>query len=149
MLITGLLGTVGFSILFFLHPKRLPVAAAGGLLCCFVYLVMKRVTGNEFVANLVGALAAELYAQAAARICKCPSTVFTFPSVIPLIPGGMLYRTMSAIVNQEYAQAGEFGMTTLTVVAGIAAGISIGSIIVSLISASVSRRKNKKAGNKA
>ena len=49
MLITAALSTLGFSILFYIHPRRLPVATLGGLLTTGVYLLAVRFIGGELL----------------------------------------------------------------------------------------------------
>ena len=44
--------------------------------------------------------------------------------VVPMVPGGSLYRAMDCAVNGDLARAGDYGHKTLVVALAIAAGIS-------------------------
>ena len=56
MLITAALSTLGFSILFYVHPRRLLVATLGGLLTTAAYLLAGHFLDGELLPNLIGAL---------------------------------------------------------------------------------------------
>jgi len=55
---------------------------------------------------------------------KAPSTVFYIPTVVPLIPGGSLFYTMSYAVLGEWSMVQSYGASTLYCALGIAAGMS-------------------------
>lgn len=132
MLVTAVLGTLGFSILFYIRPRHLPFACLGGLLSCGVFLLFDHLVGGDFLPNVAAALLGAVYSEIMARKCRTPVSVFTTPCIVPLVPGSMLYRTMSSLVESDYAAAGTAGLSTLTIALGIAAGIAGGSLIVPL-----------------
>lgn len=144
MLITAVLGTLGFSILFYIRPRHLPLACLGGLLTCGVYLVFDHLIGGDFLPNVAAAFIGAVYSEIMARKCRTPVSVFTTPSIVPLVPGSMLYRTMSSLVQSDYAAAGTAGLSTLTIALGIAAGIAGGSLIVPLCLSAVRRCTKKR-----
>ncbi len=147
MLITGVLGTFGFSILFYIHPRRLPLACLGGLLTCAVYLIVNRFVDGDFIPNLCGALVGALFSEICARVFHVPASVFTTPCIIPLVPGGMLYRTMSCAVQGDLHGAVQYGMTTLTVALGIAAGIAVGSLLTMLWVSVCKKQPSRRPGD--
>lgn len=128
-LFTATLGAVGFSILFYMKPKRLPWAALAGLLTCAVYLAAKRWIGGELIPNLLAALVGAVFAEITARVTRAPVTVYLVPGIVPLVPGGALYETMSHLVTGEYGAAASYGLVTLKVAAGIAGGIIAVSVL--------------------
>lgn len=128
-LVTAVLGTVGFSILFFVHPRRLPVATLGGLLTCAVYLLVGHFLDGELVPTLVAAFVGAGYSEVCARLTKTPVPVYMTPAVIPLVPGGALYSTMFHLVGGAYELAGDSGLVTLQAAMGIAGGIVAASVL--------------------
>lgn len=129
MMITAVIGTFGYSILFNIKKNKLVYACIGGALSITVYCVCAEAGVSLLVQNLISAATATLYAELMARFVKAPATVFLLPAVIPLAPGGKLYDTMHAIVDGDTAQAGVFGRQT----ADIALGIAVGIVLVSLV----------------
>ena len=115
MLITAALATLGFSILFYVHPRRLLVATLGGVLTTGIYLL--------------GALAGAGFSEIMGRLTKVPVPVYMVPCIIPLVPGGALYETMFSFVTGNYLAAAGAGMRTLQIALGIAGGIVIASVL--------------------
>lgn len=128
-LFTAALGTLGFSILFYVHPRRLVLATVGGILTCAVYLLAGRFIEGELLPNLLGALVGAGYSEIMARVTKVPVPVYMVPCVIPLVPGGILYATMFQFVSGHYTAAATAALTALQVALGIAGGIVIASVI--------------------
>ena len=129
MLITATISTFGFSILFYVHPRRLPVATLGGALTCGVYLLAAHFLGGELIPNMLGALVGAGFSEIMARVTKAPVPVYMMPCVITLVPGSKLYETMFGIVTGDFATAATAGMSTLEIALGIAGGIVIASVL--------------------
>ena len=128
-LVTAAFGTLGFSILFYVHPRRLTLATVGGVLTCAVYIFGKYLIGGELLPNLLAALAGAGYSEIMARVTKAPVPVYMVPCVIPLVPGSGLYGTMFNFVTGNYPAAAEAGLRTLQTALGIAGGIVIASVL--------------------
>ena len=133
MLLTAVVATLGFSILFYIQPRRLPLAALGSLLTCGVYLLIKWWLGGEFIPNMLGALVGALFSEICARRTAVPVSVYLTPCIIPLVPGGMLYQTMSSLVRGDLPGAGSCGLTTLIIAMGISCGIVPASVVAMLL----------------
>ena len=131
-LIFSTVSTVGLSILFYIRPRRLPLATLGGFLTFAIYLLTHRLIASEFVCNMLASLAGALYADLLARRTRVPATIYTIPCVIPLVPGAFLYRTMSSLVQNHLSDAVSYGLNTVTVALGIASGIVAGSVLAIL-----------------
>lgn len=128
-IITAGLGAGGYSILFNIRRDKLLYASAGGALSWLVYILTSQVTTNNFITNMAAAAFATLYSEIFARIKKAPTTVFLIPSVIPMIPGGGLFYTMSAVISNDPVLFEKYSVTTIRT----ALGISIGIMLMSLV----------------
>jgi hypothetical protein CLOSPO_01567 len=71
-------------------------------------------------------------------------TVYTIPCVIPLVPGSVLYRTMSSLVQSRLSDAVTYGLNTVTVALGIASGIVAGSVLAILYRSLRERLRNRR-----
>ena len=143
MFITGIVGTVGFSILFGVRPKHLFFATVGGVIACGCSILSASL--GAFAASAIAAFAATLYAELVSRARKAPVVTFLTPSLIVLVPGGSLYYTVANIISKNYSAANEYGLTTLDTCLGIAAGILAASLCVTAVLTVVKRSKDKKA----
>ncbi|MBQ8589798.1 MAG: threonine/serine exporter family protein [Firmicutes bacterium] len=125
-LITAGIGSLGFSLMFNVRKQLLPEAVLGGILDWGVYLLASEFFGgNVFLSSVAAAAFATIYAETMARIKKAPATVFYIPTVVPLIPGGSLFYTMSYAVLSEWNMVQSYGASTLYCALGIAAGMSM------------------------
>lgn len=124
-LITAMLGSLGFALLFGLKKRYLLSAALGGLLNWGLYLLGMHWWGTIFFAGLLASAFSALYSEVMARVLKAPSTLFFITSIIPLIPGRALYYACSNAVMRDWEQAKSFANLTLQYALSIAAGACI------------------------
>ena len=140
IVLSGMLGTIGFSILFKSDKKRIFCNAIGGALTCLIYVVSCHYFDHIVVQNFLPAIFATVYAEVMARIVKAPATPILACSIISLVPGGKLYYTMYYFVTSDSLRADISLNETLQ----IAAGLAVGIICVSVIVHELNRHKAKK-----
>ncbi len=143
-LLVATLATLGFSVFFYVHPRRLLPATLGGFVACAVYLALAHFWGSELLSNFIAAAVAGIYAEICARVTRVPVPVYVLPAVIPLVPGSGLYKTMFNLVTGEYALAASAGWTTLQVALGIAGGIAVSSVLGGFLRAWMKRETGAK-----
>ena len=131
--ITGTLGAAGFAVIFNIKPGHIPFAAIGGTIATLVFVLIDCLGINLFISNFFATLVCVIYANVFARLLKTPSIVFITAAIIPLVPGGSLFYTMSNLIRGESLAAKTYGLNTLQVALGIAGGIVIESLIVSVM----------------
>ena len=145
MLITGVLGTIGFGIIFRCGIRELSCSTAGAAVTILAYLgTMQLTDGHMLASNLIAASAAGLVSAIFARVLRVPSTVLLMPELIPLLPGSSLYYTLSSLIGREYMEAVDYLRDTLEVALGIAIGIVIASMIDHLFLRLFGQTKPKK-----
>lgn len=129
-LITGVTGTVGFSLMFRIDNKKLVYAALCGLVSSGVLLLFTELGQNQFISNICAALALSVLCELLCRKLKAPVITFLTPGLIPLVPGRSLYYSMRHLIYGEYSKFLEH----ITVVMQVALGISVGIMLASVIS---------------
>ena len=139
IILSGMVGTIGFSILFRSDKKRIVCNAIGGALTCLVYVVSCHYFDHIVVQNFLPALFATIYAEVMARTVKAPATPILACSIISLVPGGKLYYTTYYFVTSDMEK---FDIT-LGETLQIAAGLAVGIICVSVIIHEINRNKFK------
>lgn len=139
MVITAIIGTLGFCLLFNVKKDKIIYGVIGGTISTVIYLICIEAGMDLFIQNFIPTVVATLYTEIVARVVKAPTTVFLFPAIIPLTPGGSLYYTMRAIVDGDMAEAKVVGKQTLV----IALGIALGVLLVSLLFSQFAHRKSQ------
>ncbi len=128
--LSGIGGTLGFSIFFGVKPKRLPWALLGGAFVCAVYVLTME--HGVFISCTLASFLATFYCECIARIQRAPVVTFLSPAIIILVPGGGLYNTVSSMLAKRYDEAGQYCLGVVEACLGIAAGIMVASLIVTV-----------------
>lgn len=128
--LSGMLGTLGFSIIFKSAKSRIVCCAVGGAIVSAVYVTCCIAFDNVFYQNFIPAIIATVYAEVMARIMKAPATPILACSIIPLVPGGMLYYTTYYLVTEDDVNFALSLSQTLKIAAGLAVGIICVSVVV-------------------
>lgn len=129
MLLTGVIGTVGFSLLFCLRGRQLPVTALGGALTCFLWLFCIRFGMDPFFAILLASFLGSGYSAVVSKLLKMPKTVFVLAVLISLIPGKGLYQAMRYAVDGTWDACFSSAIATLSDVLGLATGMVLALIL--------------------
>ena len=137
-IVAGCLGTVGFGVLFNIRGKKLFFGALGGFLAWALYIIFCLFIKNEPAVYLLVSIATSIYAEVLAVKLKTPTTTFLIISLIPLIPGGSLYYTMSFALERDLSSFISRAVYTLE----LAAALSVGIIIVLSFAKHTRRSKN-------
>jgi uncharacterized membrane protein YjjP (DUF1212 family) len=147
-LVTSLVTSVSFAIVFKINRRHLVNAGICGLLTYAAYFGVERISASFFWAAFISSAAAALFSEVNARIGKMPTLVMLMPGIVPIVPGGYLYRTVRDLVCGEFASA----LSNLTIAGEVALGMAGGvvalSIIYGMISDAIYKRKNKNNTNK-
>jgi len=154
MLIDGLLAAIaaiGFAVIS--NPPRNAIfvsailAALGHSLRFFLIKSGLDISLSTFVAATFIGLLSMLFA----RIIRCPAEVFSFPSLLPMIPGMFAYRTILSLIrfmqSTDVIRAQGFmldffhnGLTTLFILLALVVGVSLPILFFPKLSFSVTRK---------
>ena len=132
-ILSGILGSIGFALVFNLKKDKLPYIVFGSGMSWAIYLICYHFTENLFLSNVAASIFCTASAEILARWRKAPTTLFLLIHIIPLVPGGSLYRTMRSFVIKDQQSFTHNGMNTLYVSAGIAVGILIVTSIIHIL----------------
>lgn len=117
-----LMASTGFSVVFNVQLKDILFAAIGGTIIRICYICFQLLLpDNRFVFTLLAAFCAALYSEILANIRKEPSTLYLYPSIIPLIPGDLLYYVGLGIIWQNPTFLG-YGKDLAFALLGISVG---------------------------
>lgn len=125
-----LMATTGFSVVFNIQLEDIIFAAIGGVIVRLVYILFKFLLPDyPFVFTMVAAFFAALYSEILANVRKEPSTLYLYPSIVPLIPGDLFCFVAFGIVwgNSDLIKVNGPSLALSLV------GISIGFVLCSTI----------------
>lgn len=129
MILMGLIGTLGFSLLFHVTGRKLIAIALGGAASTAIYLLILNVTDQKAMALLVSTAAIGILAEIFARLFKAPVISFLVPMLVPLIPGSDLYYTTSFLIRGQSAEFTQKAQSLLIQAGAIAFGVILVSCV--------------------
>ena len=132
------ISAIGFSIIFNVPRRLLPAAAAGGIISvCLRNFFALELGMDQAAASFIGSAAVGILSLRAIHWFHAPNHVIAIPSVIPLIPGVLLYRLLFAVINITNSDTADLiagfrsGVEAMLILAAIAIGIAIPNIFLS------------------
>lgn len=121
--------TLIYAVLMRVKLRHLPAIGLGAGMTYLIFALLYHFGMSLLLSNMIAAMIATIYGEIMARIFKAPVTIYSLPSIIPLVPGGSLYYTMAALMNGDEAEFLSRGSDTVMIALGIAIGIIAVSVI--------------------
>ncbi len=131
--IFAFLGTLGFTLIFNVPLRHIPVASFVGGAGWVVFQIADAMGCGVAIACFFGACTVGLTSDIASKVCKEAATIFVIPGVLPLVPGAGTYYTMLAIVQGNLDQAAAKGIETLAMAGAIALGLLVMGTIIQIV----------------
>ena len=129
-LFSSFLASLGFGILFNIKGKNLILAGIGGAIGGMVYKLVLFLGASEMIPMFSGSVVFSLYSEILARVCKTPVTTFIICALIPLVPGGGMYRTMQQAIAGNIDKALAIGLNTISIAGVLVLGILLVSTLM-------------------
>ncbi len=149
------IAAVGFAVIS--NPPARAVAVSAILSAIghsFRYFLLYELDMNIASATFLAAFLIGLLSVLFAKIIRCPSEVFTFPSLLPMIPGMFAYRMFlsfakftrtedTALYQNLIEDIFANGMTAVFIMIALVVGVSIPVMLFHRESFRVTRGKGK------
>lgn len=135
--IAAAISAMGFSMIFNIPRRLLPVVAVGGIIAvCTRNYVNFELGQGLIIGSFAGSVLVSLIAVKAVHWFHVPNHVLTIPSVIPMVPGVYMYRLVFGMVNfnsltpDTMLTTIQSGLTSGITVLGMAVGVAIPNIFL-------------------
>jgi len=143
---------IGFAVIS--NPSRKAVAVSALLAAvghAFRFALIHSAGLEIWLATFFAASCIGLLSILFARIIHCPAEVFSFPSLLPMIPGLFAYRTILGLIKfmqsadmvKKQAFIMDFfhnGLTTVFILFALVVGVSLPVLFFPKLSFSVTRK---------
>jgi uncharacterized membrane protein YjjP (DUF1212 family) len=131
-LLSAYLAAGGFAVLFDVPRRYLLTSALVGVVAYGTrQIVLARGIPPE-AAALVAGLTIGVCAEVLARIFDAPTSLFSIPGYIPLVPGVLAFRTILNFVKEDYTAGTADFVRAALVTIGLAAGLGAFAAMSSL-----------------
>lgn len=139
--IAAAISAMGFSMIFNIPRRLLWVVAIGGIIAvCTRNFVNLGPSNNNIgldmglaIGSLAGSALVSLVAVKAVHWVHVPNHVLSIPSVIPMVPGVLMYRALVGLIEMngvvgELTNAMKFGMASAITIMCIALGVAVPNV---------------------
>lgn len=139
--IAAAISAMGFSMIFNIPRRLLWVVAIGGIIAvCTRNFVNLGPSNNNIgldmglaIGSLAGSALVSLVAVKVVHWVHAPNHVLSIPSVIPMVPGVLMYRALVGLIEMngvvgELTNAMKFGMASAITIMCIALGVAIPNV---------------------
>ena len=144
-LLSSLIVSILFAIMFKTNPRHLPFAGVCGMLTYLIYYTVEFFGMSLFLAGFLSTLFTGVFSEIAARKMRAPAIIYILAGVIPTVPGAALYKTMRGLLASDYTDALDNLSVAVMVGLGIAGGIVSVSLIAKLITDYLAKRKRERS----
>lgn len=133
--VAAAISAMGFSMIFNIQRRLLWVVALGGMIAvCTRNFVNFELGYGPVIGSFMGAFVVSLIAVKAVHWFHVPNHVLTIPSVIPMIPGVLMYRSLLGLINMtgvvgEVTTAVFNGINSILIILVIALGVAFPNIM--------------------
>ncbi len=133
--VSAFIAAAGFSTMFNVPPRLLWVVGLGGVISVGIRtLSMDYFNVGLPIGTLLGAMTVSIISLKAVHWFHVPSHVLTIPSVIPLMPGILMYRLLFNIIDIDTLDVSNFliafqgGVNATLIILAIAVGVALPNI---------------------
>ena len=123
----SLLSTAGFAVFFNIPRDSVVKSSFCGAIGWLVYIISNELISSSIAGALLAAISVGLLGEFLAKRYKKPSTIFTIPGIIPLVPGAGMYYTALAVIDKNFISAAELGTESIFIAVAIAIGVIVSS----------------------
>lgn len=145
----AMVAVAAFSLV--LEEKNVGIIISGalsGFASWFVYLITVGLgdgTRGQTIRYLLATIVVAALSEIFARVHKAPATVFLIIGILPLVPGGSIYKSLEQLIDGNVDGFTYYGLKAVACAGAIAVGCSLVSSAVRVVeNLKKSIKKNKR-----
>ena len=116
---------IAFSIVFGMPKNLLKYATIVGVVSWVIYSYLLYIEVDIVLQAFITGLIVAGMSHIFARVLKAPVTIFLVPGILPLVPGGPIYRSVYYFINDNSGLGNMYFTQTLQIAGAIAMSIFI------------------------
>ena len=116
---------IAFSIVFGMPKNLLKYATIVGVVSWVIYSYLLYIEVDIVLQAFITGLIVAGMSHIFARVLKAPVTIFLVPGILPLVPGGPIYRSVYYFINDNSNLGNMYFTQTLQIAGAIAMAIFI------------------------
>lgn len=143
--ICSFIACCAFGVQFNIRFRHLTAAAVGSAVSQIIYYLLEAGDMSAVKCCFIASAAVSVYSEIMARCLKAPVNMYLIVGIIPLVPGGLTYYTMLALVTGDSDTFVSRGADAVSVAFAIAMGIFAVSSAIRIIDEIIRNRRIRSA----
>lgn len=128
-LIVSFASTVGFGLVTNVPRRSLLPAGITGSLAWVAYYLVLQVDNGLILPNFTAAIVIGILGNISAVMFRVPVNIIYVPSLVSLVPGGILYLGMRSFTLGNEIRTGQYMFNALTIAIALAVGFVVAEVI--------------------
>ncbi|MGF2384528.1 threonine/serine exporter family protein [Lentilactobacillus otakiensis] len=128
-LIVSFASTVGFGLVTNVPRRSLFPAGITGSLAWVAYYLVLQVDNGLILPNFTAAIVIGILGNISAVMFRVPVNIIYVPSLVSLVPGGILYLGMRSFTLGNEIRTGQYMFNALTIAIALAVGFVVAEVI--------------------
>lgn len=112
-----------FAIVLEVPRRLLFYSGITGMIGWFIYLISDLYIKKIVISALFSAMAVSLVSYIFSRRYKAPATIFLVAGILPMVPGGSIYRSVYYMILNDTLLSNYYFVETLQIAGAISLGI--------------------------
>lgn len=142
--LAALIAVLAFCVVIDVPKRYVPQAGFVGGIGWFLYLYTYDLYDKVWVATFVSGFIIALISHIFAKVYKAPVTIFLIAGIIPIVPGGQMYRSVYYILMSNADKAEYYIRESIQVAGAMALAIFVTDSIFKYIRMSFKKEKKYK-----
>jgi len=123
------------AILYNIEKEFTFLCGLSGMFTWAIYYICTTLSFSEAMSSLIALLALIFFSRLLSRWKHVSSMVFNMPGIMPIVPGGLLFKTFNNLTEKHYEVALHYGFQACLVGGAIAIGFIINEAVTKILTA--------------
>ncbi|GAA2983014.1 threonine/serine exporter family protein [Lentilactobacillus parakefiri] len=128
-LVVSFASTVGFGLVTNVPRRSLLPAGITGSLAWVAYYLVLQIDNSLILPNFTAAIVIGILGNISAVMFRVPVNIIYVPSLVSLVPGGILYLGMRSFTLGNEIRTGQYMFNALTIAIALAVGFVVAEVI--------------------
>lgn len=121
------------AILYNIEKSYTLLCGLSGMLTWFIYYLCTKLSFSEAMSSLIALLVLVFFSNILSKWKNVSSLVFNMPGIMPIVPGGLLFKTFNNLTEKHYEVALHYGFQACLVGGAIAIGFIINEAVSKIL----------------
>lgn len=117
------------AVLYNVERRLLVYCGMSGMFTWLMYSFFSSLSLSEALASLLALLCLTFLSRLFNKITQIPTMIFNVSGIMPIVPGGLLFKTFNNLADKHYELALTYGVQAVLVAGAIAVGFIVNEVL--------------------